>query len=456
MRDKKGLVAAVIVVLAIVAAVLYWQPWQQAGSDAEEATVPALPAVVRDRGTIFAEGRLSPQRQATLALESGGLVQEILVAEGQSVGSGEALARLDSRDAEIGVSQAQAALVEAEANVAAAQARLQSAEAGERVARLGIDAAEARREAITAAPQSEAVALAESAVAAANAGVAQAAGERDVTLETDEAAIAAAGARLEAAEANLFAVRVADEPVTQNPDADEDEREQAQLRLNAAIAAVEAARAELEALQGGATEAEERAASSAVAGAAQERAAAQAELDLLEVGARPEAVEVALAEVAQAQQTAAEMEAQMETARAAVAQAEAQLAAAQSELQAAEVVLERRTLRAPFGGTVVQVMVKTGEMIANGSPILIVADLEAWRVRTDDLTELDVVRLQEGQMVEIAVDAFPDETFSGEIVQIAGAATASGDDVTYEVTATLSEAPDVPLRWGMTAFITVE
>lgn len=462
MKDKKGLIAALLVALVAVAALFVWQPWQQsgeqAGSEDGEAgvTSPRTSPGASNEGTVFAEGRLSPQRDATLSAESGGLVQEVAVVEGDTVASGDVLVQLDSGDAEVGVRQAQAGLAQAEANVAAARAQLQSAEAGAQVAQLGIDAAAAHLASVTARPQEEAIALAESAVAAANAGVSQAAGERDVTLEPDTAAIAAAEARLEAAEANLFAARTENEPLTQNPDLSEDERAQAQLRLNAAVAGVEAARAELDALQQGATEAEARAASSAVAGAAQQRSAAQAELDLLQVGPRPEAVDVAEAEVAQARQTAAEVTAQVDAARSAVAQAEAGLAAAQADLQAAQTALARRTVRAPFDGTVVQVLVKAGQTIGAGTPTVMVADFASWRVRTSDLTELDVVRLSEGQVVDVSVDAFPDASLDGEIVQIAGAPTVAGDDVTYEVVAVLRDTQDLPLRWGMTAFIAAE
>lgn len=459
MRRRRGLIAALLTVLIAAAALFVWQPWQQDETEtddggAADTTVRTTPAV--EPGAVFGEGHLAPQRHATLAAENGGLVQDILVMEGDSVSTGDALVRLDARDAQIGLQQAQAALVQAQASVAAARARLQSAEEGQRIAQLSVEAAQAERAVLVAEPRSEALALAESAIAAASAGVAQAAGDRDVTLETDEAAIAGAEARLEAAEANLFSVRVANERIAQDPDVPEDAREQAQLRLNAAIAAVDAAQAELARLQQGATEAEARAANNAVAGAAQQRAAAQAELDLLQVGPRPEAVAAADAEVTRARQAAAEAQSQLEGAQAALSQAEAQAAAAEADVRAAQVAVERRVMRAPFDGTVVEIPIKAGQTIAAGTPAVIVADLSAWRVLSSDLTELDVVKIAEGEEVEIRVDAFPDKVLRAEILSIAGAPTPSGDDVTYEVTAVLQDEPGLTLRWGMTAFMTIE
>ncbi len=453
MINRKG-IAALLIGLAAIAALVVWQPWapQQTAQEPGAPTSAALPDAV-ESDAVFAEGRISPLREALLSTEAAGLVAEIVAQEGASVAGGDALLRIDEREAQSALQQTQAALALAQANVAAAQARLQIAEEGARVAQLGIEAADAGLAALVAAPQEEAIALAESGVALANAGVAQAAGERELTLETDVTAIAAAQARLEAAEANLFAVRRESEPLAQNPDAGEDARAQAQLRLDAALAAFDAARAELEALQSGATEAQAQAAGSAVAAAAQQRAAAQAEVALLQAGPRPEVVQIAEAEAAQARQTAAEVEAQVGAAQAAVGQAQAQLEVAEANVQAAQTALERHTVRAPFDGVVVQVMVKAGQSVALGSPVVMLADLSGWRVNTSDLTELDVVRLREGQAVQVRVDAFPHESFSAEVAHIAGAPAASGDDVTYEVTALLPATPDVTLRWGMTAFL---
>ncbi len=469
MTIRKGIIVVIVVVLVGVAAFFAWSNTRNriSGETTSENTLEATTATRQDTSAVFAEGVLAPERHTSLATEVDGRVEQVSVAEGDAVEAGDVLLRQDSSEAQIAARQAQAAVAQAEANVATARAQLQSAEEGLQIAQLGIRAAEAQLAALTADPREEAVALAESGVAAAEAGVAQAAGERDVTLEPDTAAIATAEARLEAAEANLFAVRIAEEPQTQNPDLDEDERAQAQLRLNAAMTAVEAARAELEALQQGATEAEARAAANAVSGAAQQREAAQAELGLLQVGPRPEAVAVTEAEVQKAREQAAEREAQVAGARSAVRQAEAELEAARSELEAAQSVVERHTLHAAYAGTVVQVNAKVGQRLAAGVPAVLVADFSTWQVQTSDLSELDVVRLQEGQTVQVGIDAFPDEVFEGQVVQIADApeqatgaplaqtVPGASDDVNYEVTVVLNETGDWPLRWGMTAFVAI-
>ena len=57
---------------------------------------------------ISAEGQVVPAQHASLAFQTGGLVQAILVAEGQTVSAGTPLLRLASSDQEIALRQAEA------------------------------------------------------------------------------------------------------------------------------------------------------------------------------------------------------------------------------------------------------------------------------------------------------------------------------------------------------------
>lgn len=487
MSNKARLIISLAgLVIAAGLLLLFWQRSEQPATETAAGGAPAagtadVAPISNEPDAAFAEGRLAPQRQATLAFEMGGTVQELLVEEGDTVPSGAPLLRLDSADQEIALQQARAAVAQARANVEAAQAALVTARQGLAAARLGVDMAQAQLDLVQEEPSPERVALAESAVQAASAGVSQAAGQREVTLETNSAEIASAEARLAAAEANLFAVRIANQPIVQDPDAGEDEREQAAYRLNAAASAVEAIQAELAQLRAGATEAEARAASSAVAEAAYQRDAAQAQLDLLQVGARPEEVAVVEAGVRRAQQTVTEAEANVLLAESAVQQAQAQLQTAQADEAAADDALERRTLRASLDGTVATLHIKEGEVVSAGRPAVTLGDWKRWTVKTTDLSELNVGQFEPGLSVEVTVDAFPDQVLRGEVLDVArvaqtsssGAAAAdisqsaqmftaevsggstSGDDVTYEITVMLEDTDDLPLRWGMTTFVTL-
>ena len=84
------------------------------------------------------------------------------------------------------------------------------------------------------------------------------------------------------------------------------------------------------------------------------------------------------------------------------------------------------------------------------------ADFNGWQVETTDLSEISVVTLETGFSADVTIDAFPGETLSGTITEIASSSDVVRGDVTYKVTVALGENIELPLRWGMTAFVTVD
>ncbi|MCP5097213.1 MAG: HlyD family efflux transporter periplasmic adaptor subunit, partial [Chloroflexi bacterium] len=237
---------------------------------------------------------------------------------------------------------------------------------------------------------------------------------------------------------------------------DEDVIEQATLQLNAAQANLASAQAALEEVLAGATRGERTAATAGVQVAVNQRDAAQSQLDLLLTGAKAEQVAIAEAGVVQAETAVSEAEVRVVQAESAIVQAQAAIVEAEAALTAAQSALENRTLTAPFAGTVAAIPVKIGQVVSPGSPVLIVADMSGWKIETTDLTELNIVALERDFEVEVSIDAFPGETFTGTVVDIATTSVESRGDITYAVTIVLEDGLDVPLRWGMTAFVTVD
>lgn len=107
----------------------------------QAATTPtALPVIAEDT-QVVAEARVVPVQYAVLSLEQGGLVNEILVREGDAVQAGQVLARLNDAQAQVRVAQAEAQLRRAQASlervqegareedILAAEAQLRQAEA---------------------------------------------------------------------------------------------------------------------------------------------------------------------------------------------------------------------------------------------------------------------------------------------------------------------------------------
>lgn len=107
-------------------------------------------------------------------------------------------------------------------------------------------------------------------------------------------------------------------------------------------------------------------------------------------------------------------------------------------------------LRAPFAGTITNLDLKVGEYATSATPAVTIADLSSWVVKTTDLTEIDVVRIKEGQPVSLSLDALPDVTLKGYVLSIAQNYAEKQGDIVYEVTVLLTDKlPD--MRWGMTA-----
>ena len=122
-----------------------------AGNQAAEAQPTATPQPVRAASQVVADAAVVPVLESSLSMPAGGIVQEVLVAEGDTVEAGQPLLRLRS------LSQ-QAAVAQAEAGVARAQARVDELKAGPRpeeitvaqaavdVAAAGLDKLSARRQ----------------------------------------------------------------------------------------------------------------------------------------------------------------------------------------------------------------------------------------------------------------------------------------------------------------------
>ena len=107
------------------------------------------------------------------------------------------------------------------------------------------------------------------------------------------------------------------------------------------------------------------------------------------------------------QQKLDEAEATLELAR-------AQLAAARAEVGVLERSVADANVAAPFAGRVARRHVDLGEFVQPGNALFELVDLDPLEV-VFSLTELDTQRVREGQTVEIAVGAFPDRVFEGEV-----------------------------------------
>jgi HlyD family secretion protein len=449
-----------ILIVAVLIGIGFWGYTQFLAPETEEiieeTDVDTL-SVDTSIDLVAAEGVVLPQADAQLSFQTGGQLVELLVEEGDQVSAGDPLLKLDSIDQEIAVAQAEAALTQAQANVETAEAGLLAAQTALEVAQIGVASAEAQLALTIADPTAAQIALSEKNLAAAEASIIQAAGSRDATIEdAGSSAVTAAQAELEAAQAQYDEAFKTYQPILQTDESEYDEREQADLQLTAATANLESAQANLDEVLAGATSGERIAANAGVQVAVDQRDAAQAQFDLLLAGAKPEQIAVAEAGVTQAQSGVTEAELGIAASETSVAQAQAALDEAEAALASADSALEKRTLTATFAGTVASLPVEEGQVISPGEPVVTLADLSSWQIETTDLNELGVVNIANGFGVEVNIDAFPDESFTGFVSDISSISDVVRGDVTYVVTIELGDDLDVPLRWGMTAFITID
>jgi HlyD family secretion protein len=97
-----------------------------------------------------------------------------------------------------------------------------------------------------------------------------------------------------------------------------------------------------------------------------------------------------------------------------VARIEAQRSEARAVFEAAQDVLSKSNVRAPFDGIVYALPVKPGAFVGSGDLVLQMADLRKVQVRAY-VDEPDVARLSKGDPIEVTWDAVPGRTWEGTV-----------------------------------------
>jgi HlyD family secretion protein len=146
-------------------------------------------------------------------------------------------------------------------------------------------------------------------------------------------------------------------------------------------------------------------------------------------------------------------EAEQHMAEANIENAQAVVEQRQAALDQARLDLDRTVLRAPINGIVIKRDVNPGQTVAVSleakTLFKIANDLRQMEVH-GKIDEADVGQLKAGQTAQFTVDAFPDRTFSGQVLQIRKSPEVVQNVVTY--TAIISAPnPDLLLLPGMTA-----
>ena len=402
---------------------------------AQEASTPEP---IKSSKGIIVEGRIVPRAQVTLSSAIGGKVAEVLVKEGDSVSIGQVLLRLDD-------GQLRAQVAEAEAGLSAARADLAKLEAGARAEEL------ATAQAAVRSAQAN-LAVAESQVKSATVGIAVAEGQiararaalADLQAGATKAELEIAQAQVKLAENDLYGAQaVRDAAGGGQPG--QPSNGQAEAGIGKAYEALRIAGLQVARLQSGPRPGTVAEAQAAVQIAQAQKAQVESQREVAQAQAENAAATVRQAQAQADLVKAGARESDRQRAQAAVAQAEA-------ALEAARLVADEALLRAPIAGTVSRLDAKIGERIMPANPVVVLADLSVWEVETKDLTEMEVVRIVQGQQVTMVPDALPEVELAGSVVAIRPAYEEKLGDVTYTVRLQLDHT-DPRLRWGMTVAV---
>lgn len=427
-------------IIVVVLGGIYWAYHRYSAAEAEKAA-QAETATSADELTdvIWASGELKPRVWAGLSTAASGIVSVLHVEEGDWVQAGDPLLELQSgvmsSDVEVAAAQAaeaqaaldkllagatkpeiasaEAALAEADAGVSQAAGQMTESEVAVEVARAQASIAERQYAELASHPTPAELdaALAEQGIAEAGVNQAQAAynlvrGDPNVAALPEALVLQEATASLEAAKAKA-------QLVTEG--ASDEQLAVAQGQIDAAQEEVDAASSRIAGSE------------AAVQSAIAQRASAQAALDRLLAGPTEEDI----------------------------AMARARVASSLAALSAAQATLDESVIRAPMNGQVGTINLHVGEMATPEKVVMLLGQTDDMYVETTDLRETDVVNVRVGMPVEVTFDALPDTVFAGTVTKIAPVSNTEQGSTNYTVDINVDNL-DESLRWGMTAFVNID
>jgi len=450
----------IAVVVAAIAAGGYWLYQTQFAPAESTADSSYTQVVTVDQGDLTASlsvvGQLEAVRNADLTFEdmSGtAKVQTLSVATGQTVTAGQVLATIDPTPYQQALDEAKNALQTAEesladlqtpptdleiaqADMAVAEANLALEQAKSDLADLSAPDLTSLEYAVQNAQDSLNLFELESGLADRNA---LAKSERDLTYSVDwyERRISELQQLVAGNKANL--------EQTEQVAYYQDSLAEAQANLATVQAERELARqsaaAELAQNRAALAEAQEALADAKAGG--DELTQAQAQL----------AVREAEVDLEVAQSNRAELDEGPDST--ALATAQAQVDKLQLALSDAEAALAGTELVAPFDGTVLNTNVSVGDPVAANSAIVTLADLGSMQV-VASVDETTIRQVSAGQQASISFDAYPNQTFDGEVLSVPLYGTLQGGVTVYDVPLSLTGAEALNLLVGMTANAEIE
>ena len=416
--------------------------------------------------SITATGTLQPLATVEVKSNVGGELKDISVEEGDRVTAGQIIARIDAADASSALEQSQADLESARVRVSQAEyglsiqrdqyaSQLKSAQESLSAAKTRLEQAEKQAELQPKLTENN-IKNARSVLEAAQTSHAQL---KNVTIPQQ---ILAARTALDQAKANE---EYADsdlkrqQELLSNGYVARSVVEGAEQRAKVATAQLESAQKKFNAIQ------EETANDLASSQARIDQAVValnSAEENRVQDTLKRQDVESARAAYRQAQAAVDNVRATMaqESIKAGdITTAHAQVKRTESTVSNARTQLGYTTITAPSSGIVVKKYVEKGTVVAGGKSntaaagsgvtLLEIADMSRIYA-TVNIDETDIAQVSVGQAVEVAVDAYPDELYTGQVTKIAPSTVTEQNITSIPVTVEINTT-DIRLKPGMNA-----
>jgi len=391
-----------VVILAVVVAASWFM--YQATANEKEPPPPDYEVYAVEAGdiasTVSTTGSIEPAFSANLAFRGAGVIDAVYPQVGDSVRSGDVLARLGTDELQLALEQAQ--INKRLAEIRVAQAQLE--------------------------PEAIDIAASESAIESAHANIVAArASYQDLLNGPTASQRLAAEASEKRAKVLLDAAQRAYNEIAHMPQAAMFPQA---IQLEQSTIDYEVAKANVQNTLTTATAGQKAAALAQIAGAESAIVQAEAALARLQRGASQEDLDVLQAQVDQAD----------------IAVRQAQLALANTELVAS------------IDGVVSSINIRANEMPTPGLPAISLTDTSDFHVELN-VDEIDIAQLALGQPVLITVDALEDVELTGNVSQIdpvagSGGLTPGNAIVTYRVTIVI-DPTDVQLRPSLTAAVSI-
>ena len=438
---KKTIWFSVILIVLIAAGGIGYKVYASSRSTASNTIQTATITTGSLSSTLSSSGNVSAGQSATIKWQTSGKVGDITLKEGDSIEADQVLAALDPNTLSTEMINAKQDLIDAKQN-------LDDLLNSKTLQAKALQAVEDAQEALNSLQQTaaEASSQAQLAVATAEETLADAQKTRtkmDYPHSSDKLVI-------EKAKTNyLLAKKAYNEALNNytkyaNKRLTNPERVQALNRVVSAKQTLATALATWNWYQSSYSENEIAQADAEVAVAQADLDKAKADYELLKNGSSQ-------GEIAMAEATLAD--AQREYDRVEDGASETDIEAAQAAVDAAQATLDHATLEAPFGGTITEVDVSTGDLVSSGDSAFRIDDLASLYIDLE-VSEVDLPSLKVGQKATLEFDAIADKTYNGEVSDIGMIGTVSQGVVNYPVTVHITDA-DSDIHPGMTASISI-